>query len=102
MRRDGDRDRRVDARQLLDRDRVGERVGAAAFVLLGDRHSHQTELGQLRDELVREALLAIELGRDRRDAFEGELPDGVANELVLFVEVEVEAHGGGRTIDQIG
>jgi hypothetical protein len=55
------------ARQLLDRDRVRERVGARAAVLLGDRHAHQPELGQLRDELVREAVLAVELGGDRRD-----------------------------------
>ena len=67
VRRDRDRDRRVDPRQLLDGDRVGERVGAAAAVLLGDRHAHQPELGQLGDELVREALLAVELLGHRRD-----------------------------------
>ena len=89
MRGDGDRDGRVDARQLLDRDRVGQRVGAAAAVLLGDRHAHQPELGELGDELVREALLAVELLGDRRDLLERELTDGVAKELVLRLEVEV-------------
>ena len=73
VRRDGDRDRRVDARQLLDRDRVRHGVGAGAAVLLRDRDAHQPELGHLRDELVREALLAVELLGDRRDARHGEL-----------------------------
>ena len=93
VRGDGDRDRRVDARQLLDRDRVRERVGAAAAVLLGDRHAHQPELGHLGDEVVREALLAVELLGDRRDLLERELPNRVAEKLVLVVEVEVQAHG---------
>ena len=92
MRGDGDRDRRVDPRQLLDRDRVRQRVGAAAAVLLGDRHAHQPELGHLGDELVREALLAVELLGDRRDLLDRELPHRVADQLVLGRQVEV--HGG--------
>ena len=40
---------------------------AGAAVLLRDRHAHQPELGQLGDELVREAVLAVELLGDRRD-----------------------------------
>ena len=86
-----DRDRRVDPRQLLDRDRVGERVGAGAAVLLRDRHAHQPELGELRDELVREAVLAVELRGDRRDPLLRELANGRADELVLGREVEVHA-----------
>src|SRR5689334_15290721 len=96
MRRDRDRDGRVDARQLLDCDRVRERVGAAAAVLLGDGHPHQPELGQLGDELVRKALRPVELLRDRRHALERELPDGVAQELVLRLQVEVHAVGRRR------
>ena len=90
VRGDGDRDRRVDPRQLLDRDRVRERVGARAAVLLRDRHPHQPELGELGDELVREALLAVELLGDRRDLLERELPHGVAEQLVLVLEIEVQ------------
>ena len=44
-----------------------------------------------RDELVREALLAVELLGDRRDPLERELPHRVAEQLVLGLEVEV--HG---------
>ncbi len=94
MRRDGDRDRRVDACQLLDRDRVGERVGAAAAVGLRDRHAHQAELGHFGDELVRKALLAVELLRDRRDALDREPAHRLAEERVLVVEIEVEAQRG--------
>ena len=77
VRRDRDRDGRVDARQLLDRDRVGERVAAAAAVFLGDRDAHEPELGQLRDEVVGEAVLAVELLGDRRDPLLGELAHGL-------------------------
>ena len=67
VRGDGDRHRRVDPRQLLDRDRVRERVGAGAAVLLRDRDAHEPELGEARDDVVREAVLAVELLGDRRD-----------------------------------
>ena len=90
MRGDRDRHRRVDPRQLLDRDRVREGVGAGAAVLLRDRHPHHAELRELRDDLVREPLLAIELLGDRRDLLEGELPHRVSQQLVLVVEIEVQ------------
>ena len=100
VRGDGDRDRRVDARQLLDRDRVGERVGAAAAVGLRDRHAHQPELRQLGDELVREPLLAVELFGDRRDLLERELSNRVAHQLVFALDVEV--HAGALSSARIG
>ena len=86
-----DRDRRVDARELLDRDRVGERVAARAAELLGERDAHQPELGHLRDELVGKPALAVELLGDGRDAIDGERAHGVAEELVLGREVEIHA-----------
>ena len=42
-----DRHARVDARELLDGERVGERVAAAAAVLLRERDPHQPELAEL-------------------------------------------------------
>ena len=89
VRGDGDRDRRVDARQLLDGDRVRNRVAARAAVLLGNRQAHQAELGELRDELVREARLAVELLGDRRHARLGEVADGAPDELLLVRQLEV-------------
>jgi hypothetical protein len=86
-----DRNGRVDPRQLLDRDRVRERVRARASVLLGNGHAHQAELGKLRHQFVRKAVLAVELGGDRGDPLLRELADGRADELVLGREVEVHA-----------
>ena len=43
------------------------------------------------DELVREAVLAVELLGDRRDPLLGELAHGRPDELVLGREVEVHA-----------
>ena len=67
VRSDRDRDGRVDPRQLLDRDRVRERVAARAAVLLRDGKAQKPELRELGDELVGEAVLAVELLGDRRD-----------------------------------
>ena len=84
-----DRDGGVHARELLDGDRVGERVAAGAADLLGERDPHQPELAELRDDLVRERLRAVELLRDRRDLALGEVADGAADQLVVGREVEV-------------
>ena len=71
--------RRVDARELLDGERVGERVAAAAAVLLGERDPHQPELAELGDDLVRERLRR---GRAPRrpgaTSLLGEVADGAA------------------------
>ena len=91
MRGDRDRDGGVDPRQLLDRDRIRDGVRARALVLLGDRHPHQAELGKLAHQVVRKPLLAVELLRHRGHALERELPDGVADEKVGSLEVEVHA-----------
>ena len=78
-----DRDRGVDPGQLLDRERVGERVAAAAAVLLRERDPHQAELAHLRDELVGERLGPVELLGDRRDLVAGEVADRVAQQPLL-------------------
>src|SRR6266566_3605016 len=85
-----DRDRRVDPRQLFDCDRVGERVGAPAAVLLRDRHPHEAELGQLAHELVGKTVLTVELGGNGSNALFSELAHRPPNELVLFGEIEVQ------------
>ena len=91
MRRKGDRDGGVDARELLDRDRIGHGVAAGAAVLLGDRQAHQPELAELCDELVREAGLAVELLGDGRDLRLRELADGAPDQLLLVAELEIQA-----------
>ena len=91
MRGQRDRDRRVDPGELLDGDRVGERVAAGAAELLGEGNPHQAELGHLRHELVRETALAVELLREGRDAVDRKRAHGVAEELVLGREIEIHA-----------
>ena len=65
-----------------------------APVLLGDRDAHEPQLGQLGDDLVGEAVLAVELLRHRRDPLLGERAHGLAQELVLGREVEVHRYAG--------
>ena len=75
--------------ELLDRERVGERVAARAAVLLRERDPHQPELPELGDDLVGEALLAIQRLGHRRHLALGEVADGAADQLVVVGEVEV-------------
>ena len=78
-----DRDRGVHARELLDGERVGERVAAAAAVLLREGDPHQVERAELRDDLVRERLRAVELLGDGRDLALGEFAHGAPDQLVV-------------------
>ena len=41
-----------------------------------DRHAHEPELRELADEVVREAALAVQLLRDRRDSLLREVAHG--------------------------
>src|SRR4051812_24588029 len=88
---DRDRHRRVHACQLLDRDRVGEVVRSAAAVLLGIGDSHQPEPAELLHDLVREALLAVELLGDRPHLLLGEVANEAPDVLLLGAELEVHS-----------
>ena len=57
----------IRARELLEHEDVGEEVGAGAAVLLGHTHAEQSQLRELRHELVGKAVLAIPLGGVRCD-----------------------------------
>ena len=75
-----------------------ETVSEPAPVLLRYRHTHQAQPGELGDELVREALLAVELLGNRRDALLRELAHGLADELLLGGEVQV--HGAAAMLSE--
>ena len=60
-------ERAPDAADLLDRDRVGQRVEPGAALVLGDRDAEPAELADAPDDLGREAALALVLVDDRRD-----------------------------------
>ena len=93
VRRHGDRHARVHPRELLDHERVGERVGPAAAVLLGVGHAHQPELAELGDDLVGEALLLVELLGDRPDLVLREVAREALDRLLLVGQVEVHGRG---------
>ena len=62
-----DRHRRVDPRELLDREAVGEVVGAAAAVLLRERQAEQPEPAHREHRVDRETVVAVPVGGVRRD-----------------------------------
>ena len=70
---DGDSHPGIGAGQLLENEDVRQEVGAGAAVLLRDAGSHQAELGELAEELLRKAVLAIPFGRVGLDLCRGEL-----------------------------
>jgi hypothetical protein len=98
---DDDPERAPDAADLLDSDRVGQRVHPGAAVLLGDGDPEPAHLAEASDDLGREAVGALVLVDHRRDLRLHEVADGRAEEGVLGREVEV--HGPsvapGRGVD---
>ena len=91
MRRDDQPERAPDAADLLDGDRVGQRVEARAALVLGDRDAEPAHLAEALDDLDREAPLAFVLVDDRGDLVDHEVADRRAQEGVLRGEVEVHA-----------
>ena len=79
----------VRARELLEHEDVREEVGARAAVLLGDAHAHEPELGELRDQLVGEAVLAVPVGRVRHDLRLGELAGQRLDRALVGGQLEV-------------
>ncbi len=97
VRGDRDRERRVDARELLDAERVGERVSARAAVGLRDRHAEQTELRRLAQLGEGKPPVRVEFLGDRPDHALGESAHRVAEQPVLVREVEIHPrHDTGR------
>src|SRR5205814_10245269 len=84
-------DTRVRARQLLEHEHVRQKVGARAAVLLGHAYTHEPQLGELRENLAREPVLAIPLRRLRLDPLAGEVA-GERLDLTLL-RAQLEVHG---------
>ncbi len=91
MHRDGHPHARVRPGELLEHEDVGEEVGARAAVLLGNAHTHQPELGELRVELVGKTVLAVPRGRVRDDLGLGQLPRETLD--LPLIRGELEVHG---------
>ena len=88
---DGDADAGVGARELFEHEDVRDEVGAGAAVLLRHARPHQAELGELGEEIAREAVLAVPLGRVRLDLRSREV---AGERLHLFLlRRRLEVHG---------
>src|SRR5204862_3351739 len=92
--RDGDT--RVDPGELLDGEYVGERVAAAAAVVLGEGNAHEVELAEPAHDVVGEGLRAVELLGDRCDLATREVANGALDQAVLVGQVEVHARDSHR------
>jgi hypothetical protein len=83
-------DRRGSAADLFHCDDMREitQAGAPEIFLYGD--PEEAEVAELRPQLAREAILPIDVGGKRRDAFRGKLRHGGAQGVDVFSESEVE------------
>ena len=98
VRRDGEADRAVHARELVDDVDVVDVRQARAAVLLGHEDAQHPELAQLREDVARKDLRLVPLLDVGRDLGLGEVADHRANGLLLLGERESESgwRGGGR------
>jgi hypothetical protein len=98
LHRHRDRRRRAGARDLLQRDRVRQGVHPGAAPAFGDHRAKQSELAELREDLRRELVAAVDLGRARQDLARRQVARGVLNQLLLGRQIEVHApfQVGGR------
>ena len=89
MHADGDAHSSVAPRELLEDEDVRQEVRAGATVLVGHADAHQSELGELAEDLLREAVLAVPLGRVRLDLGLRELVRKRLDLLLLRAQIEV-------------
>ena len=95
MNRDRDAHARVRARELLEHEDVGKEVGSGAAVFLGHADSHQAELGELAEQLTREAVVAIPLGGVGLDLLGAEIARERLDLALLRIQLEVQARAPG-------
>ena len=75
--------------ELLNADGAGKRVGTAAAVLLGDTHTHHTQIEQLFDVLTGIHSLGVNLGSDGLDFVLGELSHHLPDQQMLRAQIEI-------------
>ena len=86
--------RRADLRDLLDRDEREQRAGAGAALLLVEEQPEQLVLAEELDDVPRELVRLVDLGRARRDALARERAHELAD-LPLLVGQDVPGHRPG-------
>ena len=95
MHGDGHAHSGVRARELLEHEDVRDEVGTRAAELLGHADAHQPELAELREELSREPVLAVPIGRVRGDLLLRELTRERLDGLLLLRQGEVHGRSLG-------
>ena len=91
MRAVGKADRRRAAGNLLHRHAMGEIAHAGAAPFLLDRDAEQAERAELRPQLARKFVGAVDLSGAWRDFFAGEGADRLAQHIDVVAEAEIEA-----------
>ncbi len=94
LHREDERRRRADLPDLLDRDEREERAGAEPAVLLVEEEAEDVVLAEELDDVPRELVRLVDLGRARRDPLARELADEIA-QLALLVGEDVPGHQKG-------
>src|SRR5690606_3515421 len=83
-------DRRRCPGELLDDEDLREITEPGAAELGLERHAEKAQRAEPRPQLPRELVLAIDLGRTRRDPLYGEPAHVLAEHREVFVEAEIE------------
>ena len=89
--------RRADLRHLLDRDEREQRARPGAAVALVEEEPEHLVLAEQLDDVPRELVRLVDLGRARRDPVARERADEVAD-LALLVAQHVERHEAQSTL----
>jgi hypothetical protein len=95
--RHDDRVGRAGLGDLLERDHVGDGVGAGAAPALRHRDAHEPQLTHALDRLVREARFAVDLRGDGAHVLLGELPRHRLDHRLLVGELQVHVGLRGLT-----
>ncbi len=95
-----DTERRVGTLQLLAQQGEADVVHPAAAVRLGDRRPQEALLAHLREELAVDLAGRVPLTDIRQDLRLGEGSRGIAHELVLIGQAEVD-HRRNRTRQRV-
>src|SRR5262249_32425578 len=82
-------DRRVDLAELLDDERVGERVETAAPVAVAPAGSEVARVGEFRNERAVDLLGAVPVARVRRELALRELSRRGLDQLLFIAELEI-------------
>ena len=93
VRRDRQRDARIDARELLDADAVVDRRHAGAAVGLGKLDAQEPERGELRDELDRKVLRLVPLHHVRADLGFREFAHAAPEQRLFLGETKIHRLG---------